>query len=507
MTTNKIISLDDLSNHCNYKKKKKKTIVLCHGVFDLMHLGHIKYFEEAKNFGDTLIVTITPDKHVRRGPSRPVFKAEQRAEAIAALEVVDYVAINEWSTAIKTIKLLKPDYYVKGPDYNNHDNDVTGNIKLEEEAVKKYGGDIKYTSAITFSSTKLINENIDILSAPQKEYIEKIRKRYSYDEVMEYFDKMMTQKILLIGETIIDEYIPCNTLGKAGKDPIMTLQKLKGDKYVGGVLAIANHIAEFSNEINIASYLGEDRQYENFISTNLKQGITYSAISKSNSPTIKKRRYLDSKKKNKILGVYDINDSEINKEEENKLISILSEKIKQSDIVIISDFGHGLLSNKVINFIIKHANYLCVNTQLNSANIGFHTISKYHKVDYVCMHEGELRHDFRSRYKDVEALTKNLYKRIEAKLVTVTQGKRGAICFDSNTKFEYCPAFANKIVDKVGAGDTLYAFTSLAFSIGMPHDIALLLGSLAAAETIAAISNSKSIDKITMYKIMETIFK
>ena len=123
------------------------------------------------------------------------------------------------------------------------------------------------------------------------------------------------------------------------------------------------------------------------------------------------------------------------------------------------------------------------------------------------MHEGELRHDFRSRYKDVEDLTKSLYNRIEAKLVTVTQGNRGAICFDSNTKFEHCPAFANKIVDKVGAGDTLYAFTSIAFAIGMPHDIALLLGSLAAAETIAAISNSKSIDKITMYKIMETIFK
>jgi len=507
MTTNKIISLDDLSNHCNDKKKKKKTIVLCHGVFDLMHLGHIKYFEEAKNFGDTLIVTITPDKHVRRGPGRPVFKAEQRAEAIAALEVVDYVAINEWSTAIKTIKLLKPDYYVKGPDYNNHDNDVTGNIKLEEEAVKKYGGDIKYTSAITFSSTKLINENFDILSAPQKEYIEKIRKRYSYDEVMEYFDKMMTQKILLIGETIIDEYIPCNALGKAGKDPIMTLQKLEGEKYPGGVLAIANHLAEFSNSVNIVSYLGEARQYEDYISNNLKQGITVDAISKSNSPTIQKRRYLDIEKKNKIIGVYDINDTDINEEEENDLLDLLAEKIGQADVVIVADYGHGLLTNKVIDYIIQHAQYLCVNTQLNSANIGFHTISKYHKIDYVCMHEGELRHDFRSRYRNTEDLTKDLYNRVKARLVTVTQGNRGAICYDANEGFEHSPAFASKIVDKVGAGDTLYALTALAFSINMPHNIALLLGSLAATETVSAVGNSKSLDKKTMFKMLETIFK
>ena len=119
----------------------------------------------------------------------------------------------------------------------------------------------------------------------------------------------------------------------------------------------------------------------------------------------------------------------------------------------------------MINYIIQHAKYLCVNTQLNSANIGFHTISKYHKVDYVCMHEGELRHDFRSRYRNTEDLTKDLYNRVKAKLVTVTQGKQGAMCYDANEGFEHCPAFASKIVDKVGAGDTLYALTSLASSV------------------------------------------
>jgi rfaE bifunctional protein nucleotidyltransferase chain/domain len=507
LSNTKINNLNRLAEEIDEKKSNEQVVIQCHGVFDLLHLGHIKYFQEAKSFGDILVVTVTPDEYVRRGPGRPVFTAEQRAEAIAALEVVDYVTVNQWSTAVRAIELIKPNFYVKGPDYKNHRNDITGNIKLEEEAVKKIGGEMRFTSDIVFSSTKLINQNFNLFNGSQKRYIDKIRKKYSLNTILEYFDKMMQKKILLIGETIIDEYVPCNALGKAGKDPIMTLKKLKGNKYLGGILAISNHLSDLCENINIVSYLGENREYEKYITENLKENISFAAISKSHSPTIIKRRYLDSEKKNKLIGVYDINDTDINDQEENELIGLLSEKIKQSDIVIIADYGHGLLTNKVINFIIKQSKYLCVNTQLNSANIGFHTISKYNRVDYVCMHEGELRHDFRSRYRNVHDLTKNLYDRVEAKLVTVTQGPRGAICFDLDEGFEQCPAFANKIVDKMGAGDTLFAITALAFSVNMPHDIALLLGSLAATETISSVGNSKSINKNIMYKIIETVLK
>ena len=123
------------------------------------------------------------------------------------------------------------------------------------------------------------------------------------------------------------------------------------------------------------------------------------------------------------------------------------------------------------------------------------------------MHEGELRHDFRSRNRSVVDLTKDLYERVGAKIVTVTQGNRGALCYDEKEGFEHCPAFANKIVDKVGAGDTLYALTALAFSVNMPHDLAILFGSLASAETVASMGNSKALDKNTMFKMIETVFK
>ena len=108
---NKILTIKELKLKIEKLRKKKKTFVLCHGVFDLLHLGHINHFNEAKKNGDILIVSLTSDKYVNKGPERPIFNQALRADAIAALNAVDYVAINETPTAINPIKILKPNIF------------------------------------------------------------------------------------------------------------------------------------------------------------------------------------------------------------------------------------------------------------------------------------------------------------------------------------------------------------------------------------------------------------
>jgi len=110
----KISTLDELAVQVRAEKEGGAKIVHCHGVFDLLHIGHIRHFDEAKKMGDILVVTLTPAHLVNKGPGRPVFTESLRAEAIAALNCVDHVAINKWSTAVETINLLAPDFYVKG---------------------------------------------------------------------------------------------------------------------------------------------------------------------------------------------------------------------------------------------------------------------------------------------------------------------------------------------------------------------------------------------------------
>ena len=128
MKNNKIIKFDDLVKIISKHQKNKKKIVLCHGVFDLLHIGHIKHFEAAKSFGDILVVSVTPDKYVNKGPLRPAFNEKLRLEALAALNVIDCVVLNSTPTAVNVIQRLRPNIYCKGLEYKNQKNDISGEI-------------------------------------------------------------------------------------------------------------------------------------------------------------------------------------------------------------------------------------------------------------------------------------------------------------------------------------------------------------------------------------------
>lgn len=153
----KILEIEELAKRISELKSKGKKIVLCHGCFDLMHPGHIKYFQASKKMGDVLVVTVSPDVYVDKGDGRPVYNQTLRAESIAALECVDFVAINKWPTAVETLRLLKPNIYVKGQEFENKE-DKTGKLQKEQDVLNEIGAEMRYTHEIVFSSTKLINQ-------------------------------------------------------------------------------------------------------------------------------------------------------------------------------------------------------------------------------------------------------------------------------------------------------------------------------------------------------------
>jgi rfaE bifunctional protein nucleotidyltransferase chain/domain len=157
MKVKNVIELEEIVKRL---KRAGERIVLCHGCFDLMHPGHIKYFQAAKRMGDILVVTVTPDEYVDKGPDRPVFNQSLRADSIAALECVDYVAINKWPTAEETLKLLKPHIYVKGQEFEAL-QDKTGKLQKEYKVLEEIGGEMKFTHEIVFSSTELLNKHFN----------------------------------------------------------------------------------------------------------------------------------------------------------------------------------------------------------------------------------------------------------------------------------------------------------------------------------------------------------
>ncbi len=153
---NKIYDINRLAKTINWHKNTSgRKIVLCHGCFDFLHIGHIKYFQAAKRMGDILVVTLTPDIYIDKGPNRPYFNQTLRSEAISALECVDYVAINNYPTAEETLRLLKPNIYVKGQEFENLQDDK---IKKEYAVVKELDIEMRFTHEVMFSSTKIIQE-------------------------------------------------------------------------------------------------------------------------------------------------------------------------------------------------------------------------------------------------------------------------------------------------------------------------------------------------------------
>ena len=216
-------------------------------------LDIIKHFKEAKNFGDILVVTLTPDIYVNKGPKRPAFNEKLRIEAIAALGIVDYVALNSTPTAVSIIQKIKPNIYCKGPDYKDHKNDITGHIKKEINAVKKVGGKIVYTKDITFSSSKLINLN-ETHSSLHKLLIKKIKKDYTFLKIKQLIENFKKIRVLIIGETIIDQYVFCEALGKSGKEPMLVLRDLKTEEYLGGAAALSRHLSPFCNHVSFVFY-------------------------------------------------------------------------------------------------------------------------------------------------------------------------------------------------------------------------------------------------------------
>ena len=502
----KILSLDELAVRVRELKRQKKRVVLCHGVFDLMHVGHIRHFAEARDMGDALVVTLTQDQHVNKGPHRPAFAQDLRAEVIASLDMVDYVAINRWPSAVETIRLLRPDIYAKGPDYKDSTKDVTGGISREEEAVLSIGGELKLTSDITFSSSNLLNRHMSHYQPAVGQFLEGLRRRHAPGDVAAEIEGLRRLKVLVVGEAILDEYVYCHALGKSSKEPILAMQYVSRDVHAGGALAIANHVAEFAGSVDLLTYLGTGESHEDLVRSSLKPNVRPSFIIKPDAPTIVKRRFVEKYLVTKLLEVYEMNDSPLTGAPEDKLCAALA-RAAGYDLVIAADFGHGLITPRAVKTLCGKARLLSVMTQINAANIGFHTISKYPRADYICIQEGEIRLDHRNRKDDLGTLIEGMARRMRARAVMVTRGKEGTLFYDRKAGFSRCPSLAAKVVDRIGAGDSVLAVTSLAVAAGLPPDLIGFLGNLAGAQAVNIVGNSASISKVAMLKSMESLLK
>ena len=505
LVTTKVKDVRDLAAEIALVRRGRQ-VVQCHGVFDLLHIGHIRHFQQAKTSGQILVVTVTPDCYVNKGPHRPVFTEALRAEAIASLDCVDYVAINRWPTALEAIRLIRPDVYAKGSDYKDAASDQTGGITVEREAVEAVGGKLVFTDEITFSSSTLLNQRMSIFSDNVNEYLTEFRQRYPADVVTGFIKQARDLRALVVGEAIIDEYQYCETLGKSGKEPILAAQFLRSEKFVGGALAVANHVASCCGEVRLVTMLGSNDSHEELVRANLAPGVVPEFLVMENAPTLIKRRFIETYPFQKLFEVY-VMDEEAALKKSSSLCAVLEELAPQVDIVIAADYGHGMIGPKATAVICSSARRLAVNAQMNAGNHGFNTVSKYRRADFISLSEKEIRLETRNPSGDLREIVRRVAADLSCPRVLVTRGAKGCLCYGRDEGFFDIPGFAIRTVDRVGAGDAVFAIGSACAAQGAPIEVVGFISNAAGTEAVGIVGNQRFIERAPLIKHIEALLK
>ena len=501
------MNLLKIQNKIKLLKKNKKSIGLCHGVFDILHFGHLKHFEAAKKQCDFLFVSITSDQYIKKGPNRPVHTNNERLFFLQSLEIIDYVFIAEGDSGVNSINLIKPNFYFKGNDYKNNSSDKTKKIFYEIDVVKKNKGKIVYTNEKQMSSSKIANQSGLALNEEQMKFLDQVKKKDNFDLIIKALNKLKKDKVLVVGDLIIDKYVYGEVLGKSGKEPHMVFGQSTEDLYLGGSAIIANHLSDFIKNLTLISDLGKESKIKTLLNNKLKKNIKHIPILPSkNYRTCIKTRFVDFITKYKLFGAYIISSLEV--PEFYKSLNIkLSKAIKTNDIIIITDYSNNFFNKNSINQIRKSKKFISAMVQKNSNNPSFFSLNHIKNFDLVCINEGELRSELRDKRSDIDKLAKKFLIKNKLKFMVITKGISGSILFDHKLNKFSCPSFNVKPVDKVGAGDSMLAILSILLKNNINPSTSLLISSIISSIVVNNMGNSYSASKIEIERNLEFLLK
>jgi cytidyltransferase-like protein len=449
---------------------RDRRIVQCHGAFDLVHIGHLMHFEEARALGDVLVVTITGDQYITKKRS-VTFTEEHRARQVAALELVDYVAIIAEPTALSAIESLHPDVYVKGPEYANTLLDKSRSIFYEKQVLDCYGGRIHFTSGETFSSTKLAHFLLNAPDAAQADPLlrnEKILFRdiahlkFTLEELKYFIAKAAALRVCVIGETIVDEWIDVSLTNLSTQSRCVAGQEVARVRQIGGVGIIARHLSHFVKHVHC---------YTNALPAGLAPNIEVTPLTGSE---LVETRFVDRDTGNPLF-----------KSKSIALADIRHDQLPDFgdyDVVLIADYGHGLLDAAALNARIARSKpaFVAAMAQVNSSNYGYNLPTKYVGADYYCMNRTEAELCLHERGLALADLVDRATERLRCGALSVTDGSNG-VMIRMNGERAALPTLSVSVVDTIGCGDAYFALSAIAARLGLPGRLVALTGSIAAA--------------------------
>ncbi|NQW23739.1 MAG: adenylyltransferase/cytidyltransferase family protein [SAR202 cluster bacterium] len=474
----KIKTVEELSAIIGLRPREK-TVIMCHGTFDVVHPGHIRHLMYAKTKGDMLVASLTADEHIEKADFRPYVPEELRAINLAALEMVDYVIIDRDSTPLRNLGIIQPDFFAKGYEYSSAG--VNPKTQEEIEVLESYGGEIIFTPGdIVYSSSALINlappkiANEKLLTLMEAEGIE-------FSDLYAALDMFKYIKVHVVGDTIVDSYTHCSMIGGVTKTPTMSVLFQNKIDYTGGAAIVSKHLKAAGADATFSTVLGNDTLKDFVLDDLNKAGVKVHAIVDNTRPTTNKNAIISEG--HRLLKVDTLDNRSISERD----VARLQEQIAtiQTDAIVFSDFRHGIFNRHTIPELtsaIPSDVFRAADSQVASR---WGNILEFEGFDLITPNEREARFALGDQDSVVRPLALELRHRAKCKTLILKLGERGIITYRSDSQvpraFFAIDSFVERLVDAVGAGDALLAYSTLALIATKNEVIASILGSMAAS--------------------------
>jgi bifunctional ADP-heptose synthase (sugar kinase/adenylyltransferase) len=459
---------------------REKRVIMCHGVFDVVHPGHVRHLLYAKSKADLLVASITADKHITKGLHRPHVPQDLRAVNLAAFEMVDFVVIDHNEKPLANIETIQPDYFAKGFEYNA--KGLAPKTAEEAAVVEAYGGELIFTPGdIVYSSSALIN------LAPPSVKLEALqifmeRNNITFDVLRDVLGRMPGQRVHVVGDTIVDSYTHCAMIGGQTKTPTMSVLYERRVDYVGGAGIVAKHLIAAGARVTLSTVLGDDPLKTFALEDMRAAGIDVRAVIDASRPTVNKNAI--------VVGGYRLLkvDTLDNRSISDNILASIAEALSSTpaDAVVCSDFRHGLFNRRTIPELIKAIPPNVFRVADSQVASRWGNITEFTDFDMITPNEREARFALADQDSGIRPLASTLYDAARCKLLILKLGERGVLaCRNSNHEsldsFFVIDSFVDHLVDAVGAGDALLAYSTLSMLISRNEAISTILGAFAAA--------------------------
>ncbi|MEI6095089.1 MAG: PfkB family carbohydrate kinase [Gammaproteobacteria bacterium] len=459
---------------------RDKTVVMCHGVFDVVHPGHMRHLIYAKGKADILVASLTADHHISKGEYRPHIPQNIRAVNLAAFEMVDYVIIDQNITPLENLKKLQPDFFAKGYEYSGKAKPKK--TREEEELIESYGGQMLFTPGdVVYSSSKFINMEAPMIRLEKLAAVMEA-ENISIKDLIASLHTQNPITIHVVGDTIVDGITYTNVIGGQIKTPTLSVRLESQENYVGGAGIVAKHLQAAGANVVFTTVLGEDPLAEFVLNDLQAAGVTVQVIVDKNRPTTFKNAIVASNYR--LVKIDTLDNSSIS----DAILEQFVDKIAstKADAVIFSDFRHGIFNKRTIDELIAAIPDTCFKVADSQVASRWGNITEFQGFDLITPNEREARFALGDQDSGVRPLAARLYDEAKCKTLILKLGERGSItCSSSDTAPKnssvFVDTFADHVIDPVGSGDALLAYSTLALVKGYSPIISSILGSMAAA--------------------------